>query len=152
MNYYENSLITLKNQIIESNGKLKLEAIDHIAATMEKAEIFIETSNDKLELVELLDEEFEEFHDEKKITSPPINEEESSRMIEKHLDDGHFLSAPPIKTESTASVEPVEQYSTNAIEALKKAADESHNFLHAKNLVHHTHVSKEAVVEVIGFS
>merc|ERR1719318_1715060 len=149
MNSYENSLLTLKNQIMESDGKLKLEAIDQIAATMEKAEIFIETSNDKLELVELLDEEFEEFHDEKTSTSPPIYEEESSSKRDKHLDDGHFLSAPPPKAESAASIEPVEQYSTNAIEALKKAADESHKFLHEKNLAHNTHVMKEAVAEDI---
>jgi len=60
---YEKSLQDLKSQIKESNGKLKLEMVDQISATMEKAEVFLDASQEKLNLVGDLDEEFEVFEE-----------------------------------------------------------------------------------------
>ena len=60
---YEKSLKALKSQIKQSNGKLKLEMVDQISATMEKAEVFLDASQEKLKLVGDLDEEFEVFEE-----------------------------------------------------------------------------------------
>jgi len=60
---YEISLQALKSQIKHSNGKLKLEMVDQISATMEKAEVFLDASQEKLKLVGDLDEEFEDFEE-----------------------------------------------------------------------------------------
>jgi len=60
---YEKSLQDLKSQIKQSNGKLKLEMVDQISATMEKAEVFLDASQEKLKLVGDLDEEFEVFEE-----------------------------------------------------------------------------------------
>merc|ERR1719309_1044037 len=56
----EQVLVSLKNQIEELPVKLKQEDVETIVATMEKAEIFIEASNDRLELVGLIDTELED--------------------------------------------------------------------------------------------
>jgi len=77
---YEKSLQDLKSQIKQSNGKLKLEMVDQISATMEKAEVFLDASQEKLKLVGDLDEEFEVFEETEAqleefqpITEPNVN-------------------------------------------------------------------------------
>jgi len=77
---YEKSLQDLKSQIKQSNGKLKLEMVDQVSATMEKAEVFLDASQEKLKLVGDLDEEFEVFEETeaqleefKPITEPNVN-------------------------------------------------------------------------------
>jgi len=125
----EQVLVSLRNQIEELPVKLKQEDVETIVATMEKAEIFIEASNDRLELVGLIDTEMED--DGEIIASDNIvsnlNKYEDKVVLKK------AESIPP-----TVPV-PVGQYSTKTVEALKKAAEESHRFLHSKNLAgHHT--------------
>jgi len=130
MKSYEDSLKALKIQIKEADGKLNVETIDHIAATMEKAAIFLDSSRDKLGLVGGLDEGFEE--NTKNVLPKAIEE-----------DDGHFRNAIPVVGDSIGHINPVEQYSNEVKDAFKKAAEDSHNFLHEKKLTHHVHVEKE---------
>ena len=59
MNSYESSLKDLKVKIMETDGRLNVDSFEQISTTMEKADIYLEASRDKLELVGLLDEEFE---------------------------------------------------------------------------------------------
>jgi len=122
----EQSLVSLKNQIKELPRKLKQEDVETIVATMEKAEIFIEASNDRLELVGLIDTELE---DDGEI----IGNEDIPGNLNKF--DYKFVSN---KAEAIPTLT-VGQYSTKTVEALKKAAEESHKFLHKNNLAgHHT--------------
>merc|ERR1712243_66893 len=135
----EQSLISLKNQILDLPGKLKQKDIETIVATMEKAEVFIEASNDRLELVGLIDAEVE--------GDGEINvSEEIVSNLDKHEDK--FVSN---KAESISPSVTVDKYSPNTVEALKKAAEESHRFLHKNNLAgHHADdVMKEDMSEEI---
>merc|ERR1739838_470136 len=95
----EQSLVSLKNQIKELPGKLKQEDVETIVASMEKADVFIEASKDRLELVGLIDTELE--------------------------DDGEIIASEDI-TKSIPPTVTLGQYSTKTVEALKKAAEESH--------------------------
>jgi len=137
----EQSLLSLKNQIRDLPGKLKPKDVETIVATMEKAEVFIEASNDRLELVGLIDAEVEGDGDGEIIAS-----EEIASNLNKHGDK--------IVSKKAASVSPTvtaNQYSPKTVEALKKAAEESHRFLHKNNLAgHHTDdVMKEDMAEEI---
>jgi len=123
----EQVLVSLRNQIEELPVKLKQEDVETIVATMEKAEIFIEASNDRLELVGLIDTELE---DDGEITAS----DNIASNLNKYED-----KVVPKKAESIPPIVPVGQYSIKTVEALKKAAEESHRFLHSKNLAgHHT--------------
>ena len=57
---HEMSLLDLKKQIKASEGKMSLKDVDKVANLMLGAEDLIKSSQDKLQIVELLDEEFEE--------------------------------------------------------------------------------------------
>ena len=128
-------LKALKTRIYNAGGKLKVETIDQIAASMEDIEVFINATREKLELVELLDEEFEETshtHSEDKshleilsandraevpsgkhALDQAYHEEEVSVIVEgvlnyasrEKLEDAG--SGEKIRNESTKSVKPV---------------------------------------------
>jgi len=129
---YEASLQALKVQIMEANGKFKVETIDQISSTMEKAGIYLDASKDRLELVGLLDEEFEEGSE-----SLPVN---------RNVDDGHFKqSGMPEELKSNFINKPIIKQSDEVKAAFKNAAEESHRFMHDKKLAHNApdHVEKE---------
>merc|ERR1719154_326538 len=137
---YEASLQAIKAQIMEANGKFKVETIDQISSTMEKAGIYLDASRDRLELVGLLDEEFEEGSE--------------ILPVDRNVYNGHFdQGVMPEELKTNHISKPIIKHGDDVKAAFKNAAEESHRFLHEKKLAHHApdHVEKEASNPVVFF-
>ena len=139
-----NSLRALKSQIKESNGKLKVDMIDQISAAMEKAEIYLETSKDKLKLVGELDEEFEVFEMDESILKLPTSSSSNDK-------DGLYLSDIPVETVSQVIINPVEKYSNEAIEDFKVAVEDSPQIVQEKSFSHNDNPEKLVVEVEVGY-
>eukprot|EP00092_Neocalanus_flemingeri_P039549 GFUD01043065.1.p1 GENE.GFUD01043065.1~~GFUD01043065.1.p1 ORF type:complete len:593 (+),score=140.67 GFUD01043065.1:49-1827(+) len=73
--------------------------------------------------------------------SRPFTQERVSLM--PNGDDGHFQLDSPSESDPKALTNPVEHYSDKVKEVLKKAAEDSHHFMHNKKLTHHVQVEKK---------
>jgi len=140
MEKQQQSLTALKHQIKDTRGKLKQDDVQTVMATIEKAGEYIESSNDRLELVELVDAEYEE---DDQTNSEIIDVEigKDSKTIYHNNDVTNRRNFKDTKGhEKVESRHPTlisGQYSPKTVEALKKAAENSHKFLHEKNLAGH---------------
>merc|ERR1719154_367711 len=131
---YEASLQAIKAQIMEANGKFKVETIDQISSTVEKAGIYLDASRDRLELVGLLDEEFEDGSE--------------ILPVDRNVYNGHFdQGVMPEELKTNHINKPIIKHGDDVKAAFKNAAEESHRFLHEKKLTHHApdHVEEEVV-------
>ena len=52
---YKKNLLDLKKKIKESKGHLKIDLVDKVISTLDRANIFVEVSKERLEIVDLLD-------------------------------------------------------------------------------------------------
>merc|ERR1712215_361738 len=92
---YEESLKAIKKEIQEANGTYKVETIDHISNTIERAEIFLNASIDTLNLAGVLDDDFEVNYDKSltkemndtKISTKMVHDEEASNVLNSEFDE-----------------------------------------------------------------
>jgi hypothetical protein len=71
MKSHEELLLSLRAQIVEADGKLNIEEIDQMAATLGEAETYLDNSNNKLKLVGALEQEFQDFEKVESNIKPP---------------------------------------------------------------------------------
>jgi len=83
---YEDKLKALKSQIVQSNSKLNDDTLAIIETVIENAEIFLQTSRERLSEVEVLEEEWENA-EKKEIESKIENNDESDlKMVNINQD------------------------------------------------------------------
>ena len=71
MKSHEELLLSLRTRIVEANGKLNIEEIDQMAATLGEAETYLDNKNNKLKLVGVLEQEFQDFEKIESNIRPP---------------------------------------------------------------------------------
>jgi len=142
---YQQTLKMFRDEVIVAKGKLNLTKVDQIISTLERVNIFVEANKDRMEVINLLDEEIESVDS--------FNEEERTTVTQEFDgDDGHFSVDDPVEAGSKFVINPVESYSEKVKEAIDKSAENSHKFLHSMNM-HKIHgdfvAAEEAELEVL---
>ena len=134
---YQQTLKIFRDEVIVARGKMNLTKVDQIISTLERVNIFVEANRDRMEVINLLDEEIESVDS--------FDEEEKIKVIQEFEgDDGHFSVDGPVEAGSKFGFNPVESYSEKVKEALDKSAENSHKFLHSMNM-HKIHGESVAV-------
>jgi len=136
----QQSLTALKNQIKDTRGKLKQDDVKTVMGRIGKAGEYIEASNDRLELVELVDAEYEEDDQTHKEVIDVENEKNGETNYHNDVTNRRIFEDTKGHEKKLEQRHPTPisgQYSPKTVEALKKAAENSHKFLHEKNLAGH---------------
>jgi len=86
---YKESLLELKRQVGESKGNVKIDFVDKIVSTLERANIFVEVSRNRLRIADQLDDEASNDHKDDghhhESKSSPV---ETTDDGEDNIDDG----------------------------------------------------------------
>jgi len=83
---YEDKLKALKSQIVKSNSKLNDDTLATIETVIENAEIFLQTSRERLSEVEVLEEEWENAEKEEIESNVENNDESNLKLVKINQD------------------------------------------------------------------
>ena len=109
---YKDRLQELRRQVGEAKGHVKIDFVDKIVSTLERANIFVEVSKNRLHIADELDDEASNNHkddahhheaqaDETKDEMDNVDEEEDTDKF-----GGHFEASNPTVDTSTVELEP----------------------------------------------
>ena len=136
---YKTSLLELKRQIGEANGRVQLDFVDKVASALDRANIFVEISRNRLEIADQLDADAASLV-EKEDNGGSLVLDEESAFLDKLSKEGNTDHVGQV--DIADNVSPSNEVDED-IQEFRKAADSVRQVIEQSEAVEDRNVVKE---------
>ena len=136
---YKTSLLELKRQIGEANGRVQLDFVDKVVSALDRANIFVEISRNRLEIADQLDADAASLVDKEDIGGSLVLDEESA-FLDKLSKEGNTDHVGQV--DIADNVSPSNEVDED-IQEFRKAADSVRQVIEQSEAVENRNVVKE---------
>ena len=136
---YKTSLLELKRQIGEANGRVQLDFVDKVVSALDRANIFVEISRNRLEIADQLDADAASLV-EKEDNGGSLVLDEESAFLDKLSKEGNTDHVGPV--DIADNVSPSNEVDED-IQEFRKAADSVRQVIEQSEAVEDRNVVKE---------
>ena len=136
---YKTSLLELKRQIGEANGRVQLDFVDKVVSALDRANIFVEISRNRLEIADQLDADAASLVDKEDNGGSLVLDEESA-FLDKLSKEGNTDHVGQV--DIADNVSPSNEVDED-IQEFRKAADSVRQVIEQSEAVENRNVVKE---------
>ena len=136
---YKTSLLELKSQIGEANGRVQLDFVDKVVSALDRANIFVEISRNRLEIADQLDADAASLVDKEDNGGSLVLDEESA-FLDKLSKEGNTDHV--CQVDIADNVSPSNEVDED-IQEFRKAADSVRQVIEQSEAVENRNVVKE---------
>ena len=136
---YKTSLLELKREIGEANGRVQLDFVDKVVSALDRANIFVEISRNRLEIADQLDADAASLVDKEDNGGSLVLDEESA-FLDKLSKEGN--TDPVGQVDIADNVSPSNEVDED-IQEFRKAADSVRQVIEQSEAVENRNVVKE---------